>query len=70
MIETSEATQGTGIAGDYRSYAAFRLRRDMEMRVTDSHSDFFIKGQLAVRLDMRGAIVHYRPTAFGTVTGL
>jgi hypothetical protein len=34
------------------------------------NNDDFIKGQLSIRADVRVAVVHFRPKAFGTVTGL
>jgi hypothetical protein len=40
------------------------------VQVSNSHSSFFIEGKLAIRADVRLAVIFYRPKAFGTVTGL
>ena len=46
------------------------MRRGMDVQVTNSHASFFITGKQAIRADIRAVMVHFRPKAFGTVTGL
>jgi HK97 family phage major capsid protein len=62
-------TQGTGLVGD-TSYAELATKKGITLHVSDSHSDFFILNQLAIRAEMRAALVVYRPAAFCTVTGI
>lgn len=61
---------GTALVGDFATYYELVFRRGIELKVTDSHQDFFIKGTQVIRADVRAASVVYRPAAFATVTGL
>jgi len=42
----------------------------LRVEATNSHSDFFQKNLIAIRAELREALVVYREAAFGTVTGL
>jgi len=46
------------------------MREGVDLAVSDSHSDFFAKNQLAIRLTMRLGFVVYRPTAFCSITNI
>jgi hypothetical protein len=46
------------------------VRRGIDVQVSNSHSTFFAEGKLALRADVRCALIHYRPKAFAQVTGL
>ena len=61
---------GTGITGDFPNFIELTERRGIEVKISDSHDDFFIKGKQAIRADMRVAMPVYRPAAFASVTGL
>lgn len=69
-IETTAAPVTKLIAGDYRNFSELAARRGVSVQITNAHSDFFINGKLAIRGDVRVALVHYRPKAFGELTGL
>jgi HK97 family phage major capsid protein len=69
MVEAQELTENTGLVGDF-NFSEFAIKRGIEVKVSDSHDDFFIKGKQAIRADMRGALVVYRPSAFCEVTGI
>lgn len=69
-VETTAPTATKLVAGDYRNFSELAVRRGIDIQVTNAHSDFFVNGKLAVRCDVRVALVHYRPKAFGVVTGL
>jgi hypothetical protein len=56
------------VTGDYTTHASFMVKRGLEMQVTNAHSDYFIRGKQALRMDLRALAVHFRPTAFGSVT--
>jgi hypothetical protein len=70
VIPTTAVTSTKIVAGDYATYAMLFLRRGMDVQVTNSHSTHFIEGKQAIRADIRAVMVHFRPKAFGTVTGL
>lgn len=56
------------LTGDFRTYCELAVKRGITLKVSDSHSDFFIKGKQAIRADMRAAFVNYRPAAFVLVS--
>jgi len=70
VVETTAVTATKAVIGDYTNFSELAVRRGIDIQVSNSHSDFFIKGKLAIRADMRAALIHYRPKAFATVTGL
>lgn len=70
VILSDAITEGTALVGDFANFSELAIRAGIEMKVTDAHSDFFIKGKQAIRADMRCAFTVYRPAAFCTVTGL
>lgn len=70
VVVTTAKTENTGLVGAFRDYSALFMRRGLEFQVTNAHSDYFIKGKQAIRCDMRCSMVHFRDTAFCTVTGI
>ncbi|GAA2159357.1 phage major capsid protein [Glycomyces lechevalierae] len=70
VVETTAVTATKAIIGDYTNFSELAVRRGIDIQVSNSHSDFFVKGKLAIRADMRAALIHYRPKAFAVVTGL
>jgi HK97 family phage major capsid protein len=70
VVQTMAAPATVLVTGDYANYAFFGVKRGIDVQVTNSHSTDFINGKQAIRMDMRGVMVHVRPKAFGTVTGL
>lgn len=69
VITTAE-TENTALLGDFQLYSEIFNRRGANIKVSDSHSDFFIKGKLAIRADVRLALAIYRAAAFCKVTGI
>lgn len=69
VITTAE-TENTALLGDFQMYSELHNRRGANIKVSDSHSDYFIKGKLAIRADARVALTIYRATAFCKVTGI
>lgn len=70
VVQADVITEGTALTGDFANFSELPLRRGIELKVSDSHSDYFVKGKQAIRADMRVALVVYRPAAFCTVTGI
>ena len=70
LVQTNAVTATKAIAGDYATYSALYTRRGITLDVSDSHQSYFTRGMLAIRAHMRVAMVHFRPKAFGEVTGL
>ncbi len=70
VAQADSQTENTGLVGDWANFCQKYWRRDIEVKITDAHSDYFIKGKQAIRADVRLAFVTYRPAAFCTVTGL
>jgi hypothetical protein len=58
------------VVADFHGYTELDYREGIEFEVSNSHSDFFTKGQLAIRAQLRAAFVVYRPSAICQVTGL
>lgn len=69
VITTAE-TENTALLGDFQLYSEIFRRRGANIKVSDSHSDYFIKGKLAIRADKRLALAIYRATAFCKITGI
>ena len=61
---------GTGIVSDFKRACTMWLRSGLTIAATDSHSDWFLKGIIAVLCSMRAAFGVPRPKAVCTVTGL
>ena len=62
--------QGTAIVADWQGYTHLVYRMGIEFEISNSHADFFQRGQLALRAQMRVAFIVYRATAVCTVTSL
>ena len=60
VVESDAQTENTAVVGDFANYSLFVVRRGIEVKVSDSHSDYFVKGKQAVRAGMRAATVWLR----------
>lgn len=69
VLGTSEIAQGTGLVGDYQRHAVLAVNAGIDVQV-GLNSDDFANGRQTIRAGLRCAVVHYRPAAFCTVTGL
>jgi HK97 family phage major capsid protein len=68
--QTNAVTSTKAIAGDYPTHSLLAVRRGVDIQISNSHGTYFIEGKQAIRADVRVAMVHLRPKAFGAVTGL
>lgn len=70
VIKTTKMTENTGLVGAFNLAAQIFRRRGLTLEISDSHSDFFIRSKLALRITERLAMPVYRPAAFCKVTGI
>ena len=72
IVTTSAISAGTQIVGKFGGGEAAHvvMKQGLDLAVSDSHSDFFLKGKLAIRATMRVGLAVYRPTAFVKLTGM
>jgi len=70
VVENDVIPEGTVLTGDFPTHCQLFERRGVEVDVTESHSDYFIYGKLAIRATMRVALPVYRPAAFCAVTSM
>lgn len=70
VIQAQALTEGTALVGDFVTYSELVFRRGIELKVSDSHSDYFVKGKQAIRADVRAALCVYRTTAFCEITSV
>lgn len=70
VIETNAPTATKAVIGDYQNFSELSVRRGIDVQISNSHGNYFVEGKQAIRADVRCALVHYRPKAFGVVTGL
>jgi len=70
VVPSTAIASGTALVGKFGGGDAAQIvmRQGIDLAVSDSHSDFFAKNQLAIRLTMRMGFVVYRPTAFCSIT--
>ena len=67
---TSAIVLGTSLVGAFGTAAQLFNKGGLRVEASNAHSDFFIRNLIAIRAERRAALAVYRPTAFGTVTGL
>lgn len=70
VVSTTAATENTGLVGDYQMYCELFFKQGIVLKVSDSHSDFFVKGKQAIRADERLVLAIYRAAAFCQITGI
>lgn len=63
-------TEGTAVVGDFATHSQLSIRRNVTVLLSNSHSDYFIKGKQAIRADLRASLEVFRETAFCSVTGI
>ncbi|MER7002214.1 phage major capsid protein [Dactylosporangium sp. NPDC000555] len=70
VVESTAGSASKASMGDFTNFSEVAVRRGIDVQISNSHGGFFIEGKLAVRADVRVAVIFYRPKAFGVVTGL
>lgn len=70
VVENDVIPEGAVLTGDFPTHCQLFEKRGVEVDITESHSDYFIYGKLAIRASMRVALPVYRPAAFCAVTSM
>ena len=72
VIPTTAISNNTVLVGKFGGGEAANvvMRQGMELAVSDSHSDFFTKNQLAIRATMRVGFPVYRQAAFHKILNM
>lgn len=70
VVQTTAVTATKAVLGDYANFGELAVRRGVDVQISNSHGTYFKEGVLALRADVRVALLHYRPSAFAVVTGL
>ena len=68
VISTNAISQGTVLLGDFQRGSAIHDRENANLRISDSHADFFTKNLLALLAEERIAQSILRPNAFVDIT--
>ena len=69
VVQSDALDEHTGIVGDYGNFSMIFERRGIDVQV-GFVGDQFVQGKRTIRADLRVALVHFRPAAFATVTGI
>jgi HK97 family phage major capsid protein len=70
VVETAAITEGTGLVGSFAIGATLYDRMEGNIRVSENHSDFFVRNAIAILAEERIALAVKRPESFCTVTGI
>lgn len=70
VVQTTFETEGKGHVADFLAHTELVYRRGVEFLVSNSHADYFIKGQQAIRASLRAAFLVTREEAVCELTGL
>jgi HK97 family phage major capsid protein len=70
VVVNQAIVENTALVGDFGGYSELSFKKGIDIQVSNSHDDYFVKGKQAIRADFRVALVVYRPAAFCTVTSI
>ena len=70
VVTTTAETENTALVGAFMMHTELVIRSGVEVEISNSHDDYFVKGKLAIRARMRAFKPMYRATAFCKVTGI
>lgn len=70
VVQSTSMTENTALLAAFDAAMQVFTKKQLSLQISNSHSDYFIKGQLAIRATKRVAFVVYRPAAICTVTGI
>ena len=67
---TSAIVAGTALVGAFKTASQIFRKGGLRVEASNCHASFFVENKIAIRAEERLALAVYRPSAFGTVTGL
>ena len=70
VVESAAITETTALIGSFGIGATLYDRMEGSIRVSENHSDFFVRNAIAILAEERIALAVKRPESFCTVTGL
>jgi HK97 family phage major capsid protein len=68
VVETPAITEGTALVGAFGTGAQLYDRESASIRISEQHSDFFVRNAIVVLAEQRLALAVKRPEAFVKVT--
>ena len=68
VVETPAITEGTALVGAFGTGAQLYDREQASIRISEQHSDFFVRNAIVVLAEQRLALAVKRPEAFVDVT--
>ena len=69
VVQTTAVTENTALCGAYQGFASLYVRKGLEVSWGWTGTQF-TEGERTLRADIRVAVVHFRPKAFGKITGI
>jgi hypothetical protein len=70
LIPSVAIAQGTALVGDFSIGAQLLIREGVQVLLSDSDQDDFIRNRVTMLAEMRAALPVFRPAAFATVADL
>lgn len=70
VSQTARQTENTILLGAFAEYSALLAGGGLEIKVSDSHGEFFTKGMQAIRAQVYACLAVFRAPAFTLVTGV
>ncbi len=70
VVESAAITVGTGLVGSFGIGASLYDRMEGSIRISENHSDFFVRNAIAILAEERIALAVKRPESFTIVTGI
>ena len=70
VVESAAITVGTALVGSFGIGATLYDRMEGNIRISENHSDFFVRNAIAILAEERIALAVKRPESFAIVTGI
>lgn len=70
VVVTNVIAAGTALVGDFSMFSEIRRKKGVTIDVSNSHSTYFVEDKLAIRAEMREALLIKRGSAFCKATSL
>jgi HK97 family phage major capsid protein len=67
IIDTPAMTEGTGLVGAFGTAAQLYDREQASIRISEQHSDFFVRNAIVILAEQRLALAVKRPEAFVSI---